>query len=295
MIISCEKCATRFRVEVEKLGATGRMVRCTACRHVWHQLPPGERQRIVVTHSPAKAPPAAGDAPAPTAPPKPRLDPAQAAAQAEAKLADMLRPKPRPDSSRALGEATRAEATRLRANLPALADGGQRRTRLYFGWAALAVSALTFLAVAFLWRETLAARYARAQAFYTLIGLKDGTARLDGREALALLDIRVAERAAERRDGRIVAEIPGEIVNRGTVRLAVPMLQGVLCDAGEEELYAWRFRAPVTALEAGQSASFTTRVDDVPPTTAKLRVLFSSEYARLARQGMACRDRAVAS
>lgn len=47
MIITCENCGTRFRVDESKLGATGRMVRCASCAHVWHQEPPAVTQSPV--------------------------------------------------------------------------------------------------------------------------------------------------------------------------------------------------------------------------------------------------------
>lgn len=39
MIISCEKCETKFLVKAEQLGDKGRKVRCGNCAHVWLQKP----------------------------------------------------------------------------------------------------------------------------------------------------------------------------------------------------------------------------------------------------------------
>ncbi|MCB9988942.1 MAG: zinc-ribbon domain-containing protein [Rhodospirillales bacterium] len=39
MILTCEKCATRFLVSASALGATGRRVRCSQCAHEWFQEP----------------------------------------------------------------------------------------------------------------------------------------------------------------------------------------------------------------------------------------------------------------
>ncbi|MGD8326905.1 MAG: zinc-ribbon domain-containing protein [Sphingomonadales bacterium] len=47
MIITCENCRTRFRVDENKLGATGRMVRCASCAHVWHQEPAAVTQSSI--------------------------------------------------------------------------------------------------------------------------------------------------------------------------------------------------------------------------------------------------------
>jgi len=39
MILSCPKCSTRFLIDPNHLGTTGRNVRCGACGHEWHQDP----------------------------------------------------------------------------------------------------------------------------------------------------------------------------------------------------------------------------------------------------------------
>jgi predicted Zn finger-like uncharacterized protein len=40
MILTCPNCATRYRVDSERLGSVGRLVRCSKCAHTWHQQPP---------------------------------------------------------------------------------------------------------------------------------------------------------------------------------------------------------------------------------------------------------------
>ena len=39
MIVICDSCNTRFRVNLEELNEDGRMVRCTECGHEWFQEP----------------------------------------------------------------------------------------------------------------------------------------------------------------------------------------------------------------------------------------------------------------
>jgi len=53
MIITCPACATQFRLPDGALGASGRKLRCSACRHVWFAAP------SIAELEPADAPPAA--------------------------------------------------------------------------------------------------------------------------------------------------------------------------------------------------------------------------------------------
>ncbi len=44
MIITCSECTSRFAVQQESLGVTGRFVRCARCLHIWFQMPSDETE-----------------------------------------------------------------------------------------------------------------------------------------------------------------------------------------------------------------------------------------------------------
>jgi predicted Zn finger-like uncharacterized protein len=62
MIVTCPACSTRYLVDPQALGETGRAVRCASCAHTWHQAPAEDAPRRVDLPSP---PPLAEPEPAP--------------------------------------------------------------------------------------------------------------------------------------------------------------------------------------------------------------------------------------
>jgi len=42
MIVTCSSCSTRYLVDPNAIGPTGRVVKCTRCGHTWRQDAPGE-------------------------------------------------------------------------------------------------------------------------------------------------------------------------------------------------------------------------------------------------------------
>jgi len=61
MIVTCPACSTRYLVDEQNLGATGRMVRCSQCGHSWYEAPPaGEPLRYDLSE-PEAPPPMPGE------------------------------------------------------------------------------------------------------------------------------------------------------------------------------------------------------------------------------------------
>lgn len=67
MIVTCPACQTQFRLPEGALGANGRKLRCSACRHVWFAAPPSHEPEPAGA-PPAEAPAAGAQAPAISSP-----------------------------------------------------------------------------------------------------------------------------------------------------------------------------------------------------------------------------------
>ena len=61
MIIGCPACSTRYLVDEQQLGATGRMVRCGQCGHSWYEAPSADEKPRVVLSGPEAPPPLPGE------------------------------------------------------------------------------------------------------------------------------------------------------------------------------------------------------------------------------------------
>ena len=83
MIITCEKCDTKFSFDESRLGHAGRKVRCANCKHIWHVNPPGMEEDV-------KAPtPAPVPAPEPESKVQPKIRSDKPEAVAAAKKSDV--------------------------------------------------------------------------------------------------------------------------------------------------------------------------------------------------------------
>lgn len=237
MILTCPQCATRYQVDGAKFPPTGRNVRCAKCGHVWHQLGPVEEPD----------PDAEIEVHEPTAAPKPVTEsPAalRAATFSPAALAATQAPqeveaRPAPW----LGRAAVAAGWIL---LVALV--------LVIGWAAIAM------------RDSIATWLPQTSSIYNAAGLPVSVRGMD------FSDVNY-ERQME--DGQVVIAVTGDIVNRSSHELPVPLVRIALYDADKHELYHWTFLPGLATLKPGQTCKFRTRLSSPPAGIHDLEVRFA--------------------
>lgn len=291
MIIKCENCETRFRVNEEKLGTTGRMVRCASCSHVWHQEP----------SKPIQAKPALEEHQTPTPQPEePSLaeDPRHEV-DTTPNLRDVIqRPEGRFDDK---AESNFDRRSRLRQqlsgsefdgndpNLPAATeDKGSIWKRL--GWLSLAVLLVVLLINLYVWRDEISKRYARAEAVYQTLGLIEANDTSSAKEVDPTANLRVTVQQSEAKvvDGAFEADIPITITNTGSKDVVIPLMYAVLCDSLAQELKSWTIRAPATRVAPGKTIIAQTKVEDVATNATSLRIIFERDFRRLRDTGTVC-------
>jgi len=222
MILTCPSCAARYLVGADKIGPTGRQVRCGRCRHTWYQAPaeepPLKLEPIPRTPEPSAPEPLAAE---------PHLGHAGFAA-------DELRPIPRG------------------SNLPALPQHPSRRAPA-FGWVALVLVLAALLYGTFVERARITAAWPPAGRLFTLLGI---SAQAPG----AGLEIRSVTTTRSNEEGAEVLVIAGEVANVSHESRNVPMLSAVLKDARQRNVQQWIFKAGEGKLLPGEVAKFSTSI-----------------------------------
>jgi len=256
MILSCPNCASRFRVDADKLGMRGRKVRCAKCGHTWHASPDdGEAEE-----------PLAGEA-AEASASSPAAEQAESPSPQGAENTD-----DDPPLSFASFEEVRQRAADARAR------GGRRRERPerhetsrrrpVVGWSVFILVVAAILAGAWFGRHGIVERFPRAAGLYDLVGISVNTVAPG-------LELRNVRRKRETANGTSFLVISGEILNTSDSTRAVPGLKITLFDAAGQELVSWRVNAADAALPPGGRTTFRAQRANPPDTARELSLMFA--------------------
>jgi predicted Zn finger-like uncharacterized protein len=268
MILACPSCGASFRIDAGKLGARGRTVRCSKCKHTWHASPEDGRAE------PTSAPAETGGGPADGPPPATGAGPEPGSEQ-------VLRTHAAADDGRAnlagsgVGEfesTLRAGRYRPDGGAPESAGGGARGG-LVLGWLLLALVVVGAVAGGWAFREQVVAQVPQAAQLYRLAGI----------EVPALgagLELRDVTRTRRLVDGRSLLVIEGRVFNTTDRTRQVPPMEVALYDAAGDEVARWRVQAEARELAPGQSAAFETRRENPPETAREFAMSFSAPTPR---------------
>lgn len=296
MILTCPSCGTQYVVKDDAIPPGGRQVRCTACKHHWHQDPEGSSARE------EPQPPATIDA-APEAetahqdeesvaeatlieprsgpeleerafeeaaleePKEPSLDtPAEAAGvdsgtYSNASFDITRKDEPAPVASDDYREPPEAEAQDDEFSPFAAPDEEQPRKRSALLTVLIVAIVVIAIAAAFWF---LAPPEWKAQ-----LGL--GAA---GASPLALVTTHMDRQRLE--SGNELLTVTGRVINPTSKEQSVPPLQAQLKSKAGKVVYTWTIAPPARTLPAGASASFNSAEVNVPPGGDELTISLGS-------------------
>jgi predicted Zn finger-like uncharacterized protein len=288
----CPTCETGYTIPDDRIGPKGRKVRCTKCGEEWRVLAGGETTALEA--APAAAAPVPAPKPAAAKPPAPEIVPEPAAprepivvaspapAVAAAPAPEPVEPRAEPDAPTAADAppTVPAEPPRIRirtkSRMPKLSlpkislkrwlDLGAVRARIApFVGPLVFVSACLTVAAAIGFRAPIVAAHPDLAGLYATLGLEVNLRGLAfGRiETLREID-----------NGQTVLVVEGSVTNTTRDTREVPALRFALRSNDAQELYAWSLAPKTTALAAGDSFRFRTRLAAPPEQAADVQVRF---------------------
>ncbi|WP_430911372.1 zinc-ribbon domain-containing protein [Methylobacterium sp. sgz302541] len=272
MLITCPRCSSSFRIDVDRVGPEGRSVRCGACREPWFVSPAD-----VLTAQAAELGAAAD--------PEPAAAPSEPDAELAAWLAPPLEPAPwesavldnvPPPPARPMKPNARGNA---RSGRPAEAGASIRK-----GFAGLSPATAAGLAIlaaiplACLARVPVVRALPQTAGLYARIGLLVNLRGLELRDVAAFRNPADAGRPAE-----LVVE--GDLVGTARGDSPVPGIEVSLRDAAGQVVATYPVSAPRSVLGEAETVRFRGRFPDPPAGGRSIEVRFAAMGARDAAKG----------
>ncbi|MBI3441234.1 MAG: zinc-ribbon domain-containing protein [Proteobacteria bacterium] len=247
MILTCPQCQSQYNLDPDKLGVSGRVVRCVSCSHTWFQ-----------TAEPTKTASATEQAPQQLAPTKKSMAAEPTATVGamggkDAEIFDAILSKLGIHVSPAPSPSTRQEIS------PTVI------THNPLGVNANAFGALTFflcssvtLLVVFLGQKPIVSHWPQTTLLYKTLGFHP---KLPG-EGLRISEV-VAEHRANQ--DKTVLVVEGKITNMNERTVAYPPLHVVLKNDQLHPIKEWEIRAESAKLTSGETMPVVLQLKGAPP------------------------------
>lgn len=280
MIITCPNCSTRFRLNADQLGDTGRNVKCAKCAHRWFAEaaslsaePAAPRPAAPKPAAPPPAPPAPPP-PAPPAPPPPAPPPPKAPVDA-----------PEPETPETFDEEeetiaspppipTEEEIARFQTR-PAPA----KKSTLKW-WILLFTVIFVVVACLFYFRRDIVAFYPPTNKLYASLGM--ATDVLGSGLEITEQKLETREEGQNR-----VFVIKGKVKNTTAHIIDVPALVGTIKDSKDKELRVWFFRTKEPRVLAGEAVDYETVLKNPPRGGTRVDITFITEDEMAAKKAAA--------
>ncbi len=247
MILTCPSCQSRYVVPDSAIGASGRKVRCAACRHSWFQAPAAQGA--------AGESPVTQEARSNRAPAEPSPAPAFGAdGRGLAEPADYPAP---PLQREPMDAEAPPETTDIYAH-----DFRPRRNRARWWTIAAIVAGLLMTSAA------VAIQYFGLPGFGDRLGIPVQSA-----DSLRIVEENAQTRQLER--GNDVLEVSGAIINQTDEVQRVPQIRAELKDAQGRVIYSWSIAPPVRDLQPRGRVAFNSANVGVPPGGSMLSLTFA--------------------
>lgn len=242
MQLTCPSCETKFAIDADQIGASGRQVRCGSCGHKWFQEPPAEATDA--GDPPTDAPADSGDAAAAIAAADATADPDSAPGPAPSGVAPVIEPSDRPTRPR---------------RIPRERPTGPVSRGLAAGWLLFVFVAVVLAAGVYFGQEPIVARFPAAGDLYRVAGLSP-----EDPPAGAGLELRDVTSARRTEDGARVIVIAGVVANVSEREQSVPLLRASMTDADGRTVDEWTFPAADATVAPGEITAFETTTMQAP-------------------------------
>ncbi len=253
MILTCPSCSTRYVVDPNAIGRSGRTVRCANCHHTWQEAgtAPGDSSVISNYSEPVEASSAAAEFDSPSFGADTRAEGDLDGGGFDDRPVDA-------DDYRTLAPGS---------NLPALMEDAPRK-RSVMGWLIFLVVFLGTIALIVVERNVVVHYWPPATRLYAVLHLPLKTLG----EGLELKDVSVT-----RRDDSGALTLEGTVANTSKLTHEVPRLVAIINTGASPTPWQHAFMAGPLALQPGETAHFTTELADPPKGGTSLAVTFTDQ------------------